>query len=84
MGGLLQLVDHGHGVVLYGDVAGVGLRVDDEVVLAEAELARARAFLVECAGRRDHRRFGNGTLSSTRTQQPGGRCDYGGSFGKLA
>ena len=53
--GLLQLVDHGYGVVLDGDVARASDRVDDEVVLAEAELARALSFvcILKGTGRRE-------------------------------
>ena len=44
--GLLQFVDHSDSIVLNGDVAGAGSRVDDQIVLAETELAAALAF--EC------------------------------------
>jgi len=44
--GFLQFIDHCHGIVLDADVA-LTVLVNDEVVLAQTELARALAFLVE-------------------------------------
>ena len=52
---LLQLVNHGYGIVLYGDMARACGRVHDEVVLAQAELTRTLAFvsIFESTGRRE-------------------------------
>ena len=48
---LLQFIDHGDGIVLHRDVAGASGGVDDEVILAEAELTRALTLLIESTGR---------------------------------
>ena len=50
MGGALQFVNHSHGIVLHGDVAGAGGGIDDEVVLAETELARTLPLLLKRSG----------------------------------
>lgn len=49
---LFQFIHHGHGIVFYGDET-VPLLVHNQVVLPEAELARAHAFLqiAEVGGR---------------------------------
>ena len=43
--GLLQFVDHSHGIVLDGDVTCACCRVNDEVVFAQAEFARALTLI---------------------------------------
>ena len=48
---LLQLVDHGCSIVLHRDVARASGFVDDEVVLAQAVLARALALGIKLTGR---------------------------------
>lgn len=51
--GLLQFVDHSDSIVLDRDVAGASSRVDDQIVLAETELASALALLLKLTGRRE-------------------------------
>ncbi len=50
---LLQLVNHGHSIVLDGDVTCACSGIDDEVVLAKTKLTYACVLLVELAGRRE-------------------------------
>ena len=52
--GLLQFVDHCHSIVLNADVA-LAVLINDEVILAQTELARALTLLVEGTCGREER-----------------------------